>query len=271
MKASAFRYVRPATLASALAFLADDAEAVPLGGGQSLLAMLNLRVTSPSLLVDLGALDELRGIAVEDGALRVGASSRHREVMESPLVRAHAPLLAAALEHVAHPAVRNRGTIGGSLALADPAAEMPACVTALQADIVLAGPDGRRSVAAEAFFTGLMQTALLPGELIAEIRIPLAERRWAFRELARRHGDYALAGLAATPGRFVYFGCSDHAHTAIAVAALSLRGSLRHDDPALLDALRIDLGDHDTPGLRGDTRLRLAAALTCDVMADLRA
>ena len=271
MKASAFRYVKPATLAAALDLLAGDAEAVPLGGGQSLLAMLNLRVTSPSLLVDLGALAELQGIAVDGGTLRIGASSRHREVMRSALVREHAPLLAAALEHVAHPAVRNRGTIGGSLALADPAAEMPACVTVLQAEIVLVRPGGRRSVAAEAFFTGLMQTALEPGEIIAGIHIPLARPRWAFRELARRHGDYALAGLAATAGRFVYFGCSDHAQAATTVAALANRGPMRHDDPALLDALRTDLGEHDTPGLRGGTRLRLAAALTCDVMADLRA
>lgn len=276
MKAGAFRYARPATLQAALAMLEEDAAATPLAGGQSLLAMMNLRVAAPSLLVDLAAIGELRGVGKQDGGLHIGAMTSHREVRDSTLVQQHAPLLVAALEHVAHPAVRNRGTIGGSLALADPAAELPACVTALGGSMAVAGPGGRRVVPADAFFTGLMQTALRPGELIVAIQIPFAaDRRWGFDELARRHGDYALAGLAATWAqddlRLCYFGCSGHAHLAPAVAAMAQRGPLSFDDAALAGALHADLGTFDTPGLRGDTRLRLAAAITCRVMDGMRA
>ncbi|MCR0985587.1 FAD binding domain-containing protein [Roseomonas populi] len=199
MKPARFDYARPETLSDALAILADGgAEASVLAGGQSLMPMLNLRMARPGMLVDINRIPGLDAIALADGVLSIGARARHAEVLASPLVRQAAPLLAQALHHVAHPAIRNRGTLGGSLALADPAAEMPACVTCLGATIVLASASGKRRVAAEKFFLGVYATAIEPGELILHVEIPAIRPGWthAFQEVSRRHGDYAMAGLA---------------------------------------------------------------------------
>ena len=170
-----------------------------LAGGQTLLATLNMRLSEPALLVDIGALDSLRGIAVQGGSLRIGALTRHVEIEESPLVAQHAPLLAMAAPHIAHRAIRNLGTIGGTLAYADPAAEWPACVLALGGTLVLQSSGGERRVAADDYFLGLYSTARQDDELLAACELPLivADERHHFDELARRHGDYAVAGLAA--------------------------------------------------------------------------
>lgn len=170
-----------------------------LAGGQTLLATLAFRLSDPGVLIDITRIPELRGIAVANGVLRIGALTRHAELGRDALVAAHAPLLTQAVPHIAHPAIRNRGTIGGSLAYADPAAELPACVVALDATIVLARAGGERRVQAEAFFTGLLSTALQPGEIIAAVEIPCAgpAQRAVILEVARRSGDYAMAGLAA--------------------------------------------------------------------------
>lgn len=197
MKAPDFRYERPGSLGDALALLTDDSvEATPIAGGQSLMPMMNFRMAAPEVLVDLGALTELQGISVSDGWLAIGAMTRYRDLAASEEVARHAPLMARALPHVAHPAIRNRGTLGGSVALADPAAEMPAVLLALGGEIVLHGPSGQRIVAADDFFTGLYQTAREENELVTAIRVPCAAEgaRVGFHELARRHGDYAMAG-----------------------------------------------------------------------------
>lgn len=199
MKPARFDYARPETLGDALAILADGgAEASVLAGGQSLMPMLNLRMARPAMLVDINRIPGLDAIALADGVLSIGARARHAEVLASPLVRQAAPLLAQALHHVAHPAIRNRGTLGGSLALADPAAEMPACATCLGATIVLASAGRERRVPAERFFLGVYATAIEPGELILRVEIPAIRPGWthAFQEVSRRHGDYAMAGLA---------------------------------------------------------------------------
>jgi carbon-monoxide dehydrogenase medium subunit len=199
MKPAKFKYVKPANLADTLTLLRDYREdAAVLGGGQSLLPMLNLRVASPRVVIDINAVPELDEIRVESSALQIGARSRHNDVLRSELVVRHAPLLPLALQNVAHEAIRNRGTLGGSLALADPAAEMPACMVCLDAEIVVQSVNGLRSVPAANFFQGIYDTALEPDELITSIRIPLlgADWRFAFHEIARRHGDFALAGLA---------------------------------------------------------------------------
>jgi carbon-monoxide dehydrogenase medium subunit len=169
-----------------------------LAGGQTLLATLAFRLSEPSLLLDITRIGALKGIALRDGMLRIGALTRHAELAADPLVARHAPLLAEAAPLIAHPAIRNRGTIGGSLAYADPAAELPACVVALEARLVLVSPAGERRVPAAAFFTGLFETALAPGELIAAVEVPVATEasRSAILEVARRSGDYAMAGLA---------------------------------------------------------------------------
>lgn len=200
MKASAFAYARATSVAHALELLATHGEkAKVLSGGQSLMPAMNLRLISPELIVDIGELAELRGIAVKDGVLTIGALTRHVDLLKSMDINAHAPLLAQAVAHVAHPAIRNRGTIGGSLAHADPAAELPACMVVLGATIITRGPGGERRIAASAFFTGIYETALSPQEVLVAVELPPppARSRHFFQEFARRHGDYAIVGLAA--------------------------------------------------------------------------
>jgi carbon-monoxide dehydrogenase medium subunit len=200
MKAAAFAYVRATSVANGLELLALHGDkAKVLAGGQSLMPAMNLRLVSPELIVDIGELAELRGIAVKGDVLAIGALTRHVDLQRSSDIATHAPLLADAITHVAHPAIRNRGTLGGSLAHADPASELPACMVALGATIVARGPGGERRVAAEQFFTGIYETALLPNELLVAVEFPAVRRDNAhfFHEFARRHGDYAIVGLAA--------------------------------------------------------------------------
>jgi carbon-monoxide dehydrogenase medium subunit len=200
MKSPAFDYIRATSPQHVFDLLARHGDAMRvLAGGQTLLATLNMRLSSPELVVDIGALDGLRGIAVQGAVLRIGALTRHAEIEESPLVAAHAPLLAMAAPHIAHRAIRNLGTIGGALAYADPAAEWPACVLALDGTLLLASARGERRVAAADYFLGLYTTARQDDELLVAVELPLCAEgeRQHFSELARRHGDYAVAGLAA--------------------------------------------------------------------------
>jgi carbon-monoxide dehydrogenase medium subunit len=204
MKPAPFRYARPSTLPEAIALLADAPdERKLLAGGQSLVPMLNMRLVRPAVLVDVSHLRELTGIAVAgDGGLRIGALTRHAELMASPLVRARAPLLAEAARHVGHAAIRNQGTLGGSLAHADPAAELPAALVALDARVEVTGPGGARIMGAEDFFRGLMSTALAPEEILTAVEVPpAAPGGWGFVEMARRPGDFALAGIVVVLGR----------------------------------------------------------------------
>jgi carbon-monoxide dehydrogenase medium subunit len=207
MKAPAFAYAKPASLAAAFDLLGNP-NAKVLAGGQSLIPSLNMRLSSPELLVDITGLPGLSDIAVLNGVVRIGALVTHARLEKSPEIRQHAPLLAQAVPHVAHAAIRNRGTIGGSLALADPAAEYPACAVALNAVLVIAGRSGERKVPADKFFKGLFETDLKPGELLVAVEFPVAAKmdRSVFLELARRHGDYAIIGLAAHNSRFVFLG-----------------------------------------------------------------
>jgi carbon-monoxide dehydrogenase medium subunit len=200
MKAAAFAYTRATSVTNALDLLATHGDrAKVLSGGQSLMPAMNLRLISPELIVDIGELAELRGIAKTGDILTIGALTRHVDLQQSPEIAAHAPLLRDAIAHVAHPAIRNRGTIGGSLAHADPASELPACMVALGANIIARGSGGERRIAAEQFFTGIYETALVPQELLVAVELPVARKDSAhyFQEFARRHGDYAIVGLAA--------------------------------------------------------------------------
>ena len=177
MKASAFAYARATSVENALELLAAHGDrAKVLSGGQSLMPAMNLRLISPELIVDIGELAELRGIAVKGDVLTIGALTRHVDLLKSPEIAAHAPLLADAIAHVAHPAIRNRGTIGGSLAHADPASELPACMLALGATIIVRGPHGERRIAAQDFFTGIYETALSPQELLVAVELPVARK-----------------------------------------------------------------------------------------------
>ena len=282
MKARNFRYIRPTSLAHAYQVLADSGgEAVAIAGGQSLLAGLNMRLSAPKLLVDIGDLKELRGHSHAGGMVRLGALTRHGDLLSSDLVRKHLPLLFTAAPYIGHVAIRNRGTLGGSLAYADPAAELPACAVALGATLLLGSLAGEREVNAENFFKGLFETDLRTGELIVAVKFPVtpAETSVGIAELSRRHGDFALAGLAAVvtrqderigDARLVYFGCADRPKlaTTVSAAVKGLRAPLP-DTSAFEQALRQDIAPEDTPGLRGDTRLHMATVLTRRVLNGL--
>ena len=200
MKAPPFAYARARSLAEVFDLLARHGDGAKLlAGGQSLIATLNMRLSAPQLLIDISRLTELSGVQVRDGTVRIGALTTHAEIERSPEIRKHLPLLAQAAPHIAHAAIRNVGTFGGSIALADPAAEWPACCVALDAQFVMAGRAGTRRVAARDFFEGLYTTALRPDEVLTQVEIAASgpQYRSAFVELAQRRGDYAIVGLAA--------------------------------------------------------------------------
>jgi carbon-monoxide dehydrogenase medium subunit len=205
VKFPAFRYVAPTTSAEAVDALAGDEEARPLAGGQSLLPLMALRLSAPSLLVDLNGVEELQRIDSTNGSIEIGAMVRQAACERSSTVTERLPLLGQALDHVGHPAIRNRGTIGGSVAHADPSAELPMVMAALEATMVLQGPGGTRQVPAADYFTGHFSTDTRPGELLTTVSIPVSDHTWAFTELCRRHGDYALVmaavGLLVEDGR----------------------------------------------------------------------
>jgi len=199
MKLPPFDYACPATLAEAVALLAaHGGEAKPLAGGQSLVPMLAFRLAAPALIVDLRKLDALRHIEITDEGVNLGAMVRWKDILEHPRLRQAHPLLVTAVEHVAHYQIRNRGTVGGSLAHADPAAELPGIAVTCDAKIVALGQAGQRIVHAADFFRGPLVTALQPDEIVSEIRFPAwpPARRFGFREFARRRGDFALAAAA---------------------------------------------------------------------------
>src|SRR5215218_8123467 len=200
VKPAAFAYAKARSLDDAIALLgAHKGEAKLLAGGQSLIATLNMRLSSPSLLVDINGVAGLEGVSIKNHMVEIGALTRHVTLERSAEIARHAPLIARAMPQIAHPAIRNRGTIGGSLAYADPAAELPACLVALDGEVDIVGPQGKRSVKAGEFFKGLFETSLGPHDVLSAVRFPAAtaDARVGFAELARRHGDYAIVGLAA--------------------------------------------------------------------------
>ena len=203
MKPAPFRYARPQNLADAVDLLAAaDHDVKILAGGQSLVPMLNLRLVRPAVLIDLNGVPGLDHITPgPSSGLSIGALVRHAALADSALVMEHAPLLAEAARHVGHAAIRHRGTLGGSLAHADPAAELPAALVALGAELHLHGRRGARMIQAGEFFLGLMTTALAPDEILLEIRVPPQGPGWGFAEVVRRTGDFALAGVVALVGR----------------------------------------------------------------------
>jgi aerobic carbon-monoxide dehydrogenase medium subunit len=281
MKASAFAYARATSVENALDLLAAHGDrAKVLSGGQSLMPAMNLRLISPELIVDIGDIAELRGIAVRGDVLTIGALTRHVDLARSPEIAAHAPLLTQAIAHVAHPAIRNKGTIGGSLAHADPASELPACMVALKATIIVRGQAGERRIAAQDFFTGIYETALSAQELLVAVELPVAEKNSAhfFLEFARRHGDYAIAGLAAQAVvegegfaelRPVFFAVGDRPVLASAAAKL-VKIPIT---PAVLSAASAALGEeldpHDDQQASGSMRRHLAKVLLARCVSSL--
>ncbi|HET9414959.1 MAG TPA: xanthine dehydrogenase family protein subunit M [Pseudolabrys sp.] len=267
MKPAPFAYTKAKTLKEAVTLLArhkDDARL--LAGGQSLIATLNMRLSAPDLLIDINGIKNLNGIAKKGKYVEIGALARHVQVERSDVIAKHAPLIALAMPHIGHPAIRNRGTFGGSIAFADPAAELPACLLALGGEIDIAGPRGKRKVKADAFFKGLFETALRPREMIIAVRVPAADKatRVGFAELARRHGDYAMVGLAASARgngkgladvRLAYFGVGDTPIRVKKAEAALAAG----DVEAAVKAL--DLDPHDDVQATAKTKRHLAGVL----------
>jgi carbon-monoxide dehydrogenase medium subunit len=281
VKAPKFSYVRADSVEQVLELLAEHGEdARILAGGQSLMPTLNMRLSQPRLLIDINRLRELSGIERRSEHVRIGALTRHADVAGSATVARHLPLIAEAMPHVAHVAVRNRGTFGGSIALADPAAEMPACALSLGATLVLRNTAGRREVAATDYFQGLYQTARRPDELLVEALIPVQQPGCVsvFGELAQRHGDFAIAGVAfhlkvdgraVTDARLVYFGSEDRP-TLAQRAGAAIAGCSLDDANAVAaaeSALEQDLSPMDSPHASSRMRLHLQRVLTRRALA----
>ena len=253
--------MRPHTLADVVKLLSGgDPDVKILAGGQSLVPMLNLRLLRPAVLVDLNGVPGLDGIAPDaGGGLTIGALVRHADLMAAPLVIERAPLLAEAACHVGHAAIRHRGTLGGSLAHADPAAELPAALVALDARFVLEGGKGRRHVSAADFFQGLLTTALAPDEILVEAHVPPQGPGWGFAEIVRRSGDFAVAGVIAHVRR--------RPGSAVRCDVARLVGFGVGDRPVRFRAAE-DLLLSDDDGL---SIARVAGAVTCDPPDDVHA
>ena len=267
MKPAPFAYAKARSVAHAIELLAND-DARLLAGGQSLIATLNMRLSEPALLVDINGIGGLDRVALKNAHVEIGALVRYAQAERSAEIARAAPLITLALPYIGHPAIRNRGTVGGSLAFADPAAELPACVVALDGEIEIVGPQGQLAVKADDFFKGLFETTLGPHDVLTAIRVPAAgaDTRVGFAEFARRHGDYAMVGLAACARaagkrlgnlRLVYFG----------VGATPVRA--RQAEPALADgdveaavkALGDDLEPADDVQASGAVKTHLAGVL----------
>jgi aerobic carbon-monoxide dehydrogenase medium subunit len=280
MKAPDFSYDRPETLAAALAALSTGGpDARLLAGGQSLMPMLNFRVAAPSVLIDINRVPGLDAVEETDNLIRIGALVRHEAVERSETIARHVPMLDTVMPHIAHAAIRSRGTIGGSLAHAAPAAELPACMIALDATIVAHSQNGERRIAAADFFIGIYETALAADEMIVAVEIPKqTARRHAFRELTRRQGDYAIVGLALTAAsgpslddtRIVFFGVAGQPVRAIAaeaaMAGLEAGAQAGERAAAALDDTLEPDGDLNAPPAM---KLHLAKVLLKRAITDL--
>ena len=284
MKAPPFAYRKAATLAEVFELLDTHGDGARLlAGGQSLLAALNLRLSSPQILIDITGVQGLTGIKVANGKVTIGALTTHAEIERSPEIARTLPLLAEAAPHIAHVAIRNVGTIGGSIALADPAAEWPACCLALGAEFVIAAKAGNRKVHARDFFQALYTTALGPADVLTaiEIPVPAAGARSAFVELTRRRGDYAIVGVAATArmdgdaltGVQLAFLGTDQTPVLATTAMAEIEG--KKLSPALIAAASKALASDLDPG--GDaystaaTKLHLARVIAGRALAALAA
>jgi len=283
MKPRAFLYRRPHVLDEAVALLGEHAGgAQVLAGGQSLIPTLSMRLSSLEMLVDINRIDALRGIEERGDSVRIGALVRHAEVLDSSLIARRVPLLALAIPHVAHMAVRNRGTTCGSLALADPAAEMPAVAVALNARLVLRRKGGERAVAAREFFRDLFQTARDDDEIITEVVFPAAapDELFGFSELSRRDGDFAVVGVAARGRRqcgrvvgleVVFFGSEPAPRLCPATAGLTLEpGASNAALSEMAQAMVATMTPMDDHQGRGETKRKQAAVLLQRMLKDMK-
>ena len=276
MKPAPFAYESARSLDHAIELISGAEDARLLAGGQSLIATLNMRLSRPQLIVDINRVPGLDRITLRDGKVEIGALVRYAQAERSAEIAAHAPLIAKALPFIGHPAIRNRGTIGGSIAFGDPAAELPACLVALDGEAVIAGPSGSRVVKAETFYKGLFESALTPRDVLTASRVPAATSgtRTGFAEFARRHGDYAMAGLAASARaagkalsnvRLVFFGVGTAPVRARGAEAALANG----DVDAAAKALATDLNPPGDVQATSAVKRQLAGVLLKRVTADL--
>jgi aerobic carbon-monoxide dehydrogenase medium subunit len=230
-----FGYERAESAGHALDLLAEHGEeAKLLAGGHSLLPMMKLRLAVPAVLIDIGALDQLASIVVDGADLVIGATARHADVAACELVRTQAPLLAWSAAQVGDPQIRHRGTIGGSLAHADPAADLPMALTALGGSVEIMGPGGSRTVAADDFFAGYFETALEPGEMLTAVRVPRRpDEPWGYQKFTRRANDWAIVGVAAVGGRVALANMGAKPLRALAVEEALAAGAAVHEAAAL--------------------------------------
>jgi carbon-monoxide dehydrogenase medium subunit len=282
VKSAPFAYAKARSLDHAIELLGvHQSGARLLAGGQSLLARLNSRLDAPRILIDINSIAGLDDIRVADGIVEIGALVRHAQAERSATVRQHLPLLARALPHIGHPAIRNRGTIGGSIAFADPGAELPACLVALGGEVEIVGPRGPRRVGADDFFRGRFRTAIGTDEVLTAIRLSAAraQTRVGFNEISRRHGDYAIAGLAASARaagdrlsniRLAFFGVgSMPVRARRAEMALSAGPVDAARTEAAVAALAGDLDPPDDLQTKGTTKRYLAGVVLHRVVGQL--
>jgi len=274
VKPAPFAYKKAKSLDEAVALLGEHGDARLLAGGQSLIATLNMRLSAPTLLIDINGIPRLDSIAHKNGAVEIGTLVRHVQAERSEAIAQHAPLIARAMPFIAHPAIRTRGTLGGSIAFADPAAELPACLLALDGEVDAHGPRGKRTIKAQDYFKGLYETDLGPQDILTAFRVPAATKstRIGFAELARRHGDYAIVGLAACAQadgkglkdvRLAFFGV-DNTPVRATKSEAALAGG---DVDAAVAAL--DLDPHDDIQATGAVKKHLAGVLLRRVAAQL--
>ena len=278
MKSPAFSYYEAKDLADAINVKKTDDDAVILAGGQSLLPTLNMRLSNPSVLIDIGKIKELREIKIEGGYLSIGAMSSHSNVMSNKDVNEVLPILCKILSQVAHPAIRNKGTHGGSVAYGDPAAELPAFAVLVDAQIVLSGSSGERIVSAKEFYKGLFETSINPDEILTSVKYPINQNdtQLFFDEITRRHGDYAMAGLVGSIKQksnineeinLVFFGTGDKPNEAPKTCEYLLKNEYNYSN--IKDILKNDIEFASDISSSSDMKAHLSAILVGRMMKEL--
>ena len=278
MKSPAFSYYEAKDLADAINIKKLDDDAVILAGGQSLLPTLNMRLSSPSVLIDIGSINELKKIKVEDSYLIIGAMCSHSQIMNNKEVNEKLPILNKILSQVAHPAIRNKGTHGGSIAYGDPAAELPAFAVLTNAEIILSGSDGERIVSAKEFYKGLFETVINSDEILTSVKYPINQNdtKLFFDEVTRRHGDYAMAGLVGSIKQnnkineeinLVFFGTGDKPNEAPKTCEYLLKNEYNYSD--IKDILKNDIDFASDISSSSDMKAHLSAILVGRMMKEL--
>tara|TARA_B100000683_G_scaffold74885_1_gene73777 strand:- start:867 stop:1706 length:840 start_codon:yes stop_codon:yes gene_type:complete len=279
MKSPAFSYYEAKDLADAINIKKTDDDAVILAGGQSLLPTLNMRLSNPSVLIDIGNINELKKIKVEDSHLIIGAMCSHSQLMNDLAVNEKLPILNKILSQIAHPAIRNKGTHGGSIAYGDPAAELPAFAVLVNAEIILSGPDGERIVSAKDFYKGLFETAINSDEILTSVKYPInfKDTKLFFDEVTRRHGDYAMAGLVGSIKQknkinneinLVFFGTGDKPNEAPKTCEYLLNNEYNYSD--IKDILKTDIDFASDVSSSSDMKAHLSAILVGRMIKELK-